>query len=83
MSSLKQQFVLAAAIALTPVAAAAQATSETARTGWSDPSPGGIFDCSSITPVQRPADLVASAPIVNGTRNVTAPDRMVRTTLDA
>ena len=50
---------LVAALVLTPVFVGAQST-ETAsprRTAWGDPDLGGIFDYSSITPMQRPADL--------------------------
>jgi hypothetical protein len=61
MNNLKQQFVfmvVAVTVVLAPVAAAAQAPAvSTARTAWGDPDLGGIFDYSSITPMQRPADL--------------------------
>ena len=49
---------VAVTVVLAPVAAAAQAPDgSTARTAWGDPDLGGIFDYSSITPMQRPADL--------------------------
>jgi hypothetical protein len=61
MNNLKQQFVVmavAVTVVLAPVAAAAQPPEgSTARTAWGDPDLGGIFDYSSITPMQRPADL--------------------------
>lgn len=50
---------LVTALVLTPVFVGAQST-ETAsppRTAWGDPDLGGIFDYSSVTPMQRPADL--------------------------
>ncbi|HCE02593.1 MAG TPA: hypothetical protein DEQ98_05075, partial [Acidobacteria bacterium] len=43
----------AVTITLTPLVAAAQAP----RTPWGDPDLGGLFDYSSVTPMQRPQDL--------------------------
>ncbi len=48
----------AAALILTPLVAAAQPpAASTFRTAWGDPDISGIFDYSSITPMQRPTDL--------------------------
>ena len=44
------------ALALAPVLASAQSTS-TPRTSWGDPALGGIWDYSSITPMQRPEEF--------------------------
>ena len=49
----KRAAALAAALALTPAAAAAQ-TAEPPRTAWGDPDLQGVWDYSSITPMQRP-----------------------------
>ena len=50
---------LATALALTPVDAAAQATGRTepSRTERGDPDLRGVFDYSSITPMQRPEEF--------------------------
>ena len=51
--------VFVAVPALTPVVAAAQNTATTAppRTAWGAPDLGGLWDYSSITPMQRPGNL--------------------------
>ena len=46
--------VMIAALALTPVVAAAQSSAAIPRTAWGDPDIGGVWDYSSITPLQRP-----------------------------
>ena len=45
---------LAAVLVLTPVVAAAQSSPDIPRTAWGDPDIGGVWDYSSITPMQRP-----------------------------
>ena len=49
----KRAAALTAALALTPAAASAQ-TAEPPRTAWGDPDLQGVWDYSSITPMQRP-----------------------------
>ena len=41
-------------LVLTPVVAAAQSSPDIPRTAWGDPDIGGVWDYSSITPMQRP-----------------------------
>ena len=45
---------LVAALALTPIVAAAQSSADIPRTAWGDPDIGGVWDYASITPMQRP-----------------------------
>ncbi len=45
---------LVVALVLTPIVAAAQSSSDIPRTAWGDPDLGGVWDYSSITPMQRP-----------------------------
>ena len=45
---------VAAALVLAPAFAAAQATDAPPRTAWGDPDLQGVWDYSSITPMQRP-----------------------------
>lgn len=45
---------LVAALVLTPMVVAAQPSSEVPRTPWGDPDLSGVYDYSSITPMQRP-----------------------------
>ena len=56
-----RQLVMAAFVAaliLMPLGALAQPpAASTFRTAWGDPDISGIFDYSSITPMQRPTDL--------------------------
>ncbi len=46
--------VMIAALALTPVLAAAQSGADIPRTAWGDPDLGGVWDYASITPMVRP-----------------------------
>ena len=50
---------VAAAVALTPLPAAAQPaeTAEAPRTSWGAPDLQGVWDFRSLTPMERPADL--------------------------
>ena len=45
---------LVAALVLTPMVVAAQPPAEVPRTPWGDPDLSGVYDYSSITPMQRP-----------------------------
>ena len=50
--------VAALALTLTPVLATAQSESRTPRTEWGTPDLGGIWDFRTMTPLERPRDLV-------------------------
>ncbi len=54
---------LVAVVALTPLVASAQTAP---RTSWGDPDLQGVFDYSSITPMQRPQQYADRESVLDG-----------------